>query len=254
MRKKFSILMASLVCCIASQAGSESVSLNIPNVSTFSVLAEENPQSTANIVAIVGGAGLRNGEGRSRNYLVKQKLTFTNAGLNYYLLPNWENSEKASYSFRASDKRARRIGFLVESIRQRNSKPIWLVGFSRGSVDAGYFAKNYPDKINGIVLASGVYENNSRKARSFSMEHIIGTEIDTAVLVAHHLDDTCIVTEYDAAKTFYDNLNARQKHILTYTGGGSTGRECGPLNHHGFEEIEEKVAKDISNWINKLSN
>ena len=227
--------------------------LDLPNVSTFPIIADETPHAVVNIISIIGGVGLRNGKGRSKNYLVKQKYTFIDEGLNYYLLPNWEKSEKASYAIRASDQRAERILGLVKKIRERNSKPIWLMGFSRGSVDVGYFAKRYASKIDGIVLASAVYENSSKKAEFYSMEEVIGDEINTPVLVAHHADDTCIVTQYGPAKNFFDNLKAPRKYFLKFIGGDATGRECGPLNHHGFEGIEEKVAREISIWIKKLS-
>ena len=137
--------------------------------------------------------------------------------------------------------------------KHRNGKPVFLVGFSRGSVDAGRFAKTYPEDVNGIVLASGIYTNSSKKAQDYAMESIIGTRISTAVLIVHHRDDSCRVTPFGYAERFYERLTAPMKDLLDYSGGGSSGRECGPLNHHGFEGLESRVAIDISKWILELA-
>ena len=54
----------------------ENISFLVSDTSRLSVHAVENDAAKANIIAIVGGKGVSNSEGRSRNYLVKQKKTF----------------------------------------------------------------------------------------------------------------------------------------------------------------------------------
>ena len=81
------------------------------------------------------------------------------------------------------------------------------------------------------------------------MESVIGTRVSTATLIVHHRDDTCHVTPFGHAENFYQSLTAPVRDLLDYSGGGSSGRECGPLNHHGFEGLESRVATDISKWI-----
>jgi predicted alpha/beta hydrolase family esterase len=244
------IFIALIVAALVSRpAWANDMKLNFKNVSKLPILAYENYEANANIIAILGGAGLKNKKGKSKNFLVTQKSTFTNSKLNYYLFPNWSESEKANYQFRASEKRASRILKFVAELSKRNSLPTYLVGFSRGSVDAASFAKKYPDKIKGIVLASGVYTNSSKKAEFYSMERIIGSIISVNTLVAHHKKDACKVTQFNHAKNFYDELQAPRKYILVFDGGVPTGRKCGPLHHHGFENIEEKAAKKIIEWM-----
>ena len=159
------------------------------------------------------------------------------------MFPNWSETEKANYQFRASKKRANRILKFVAELKKRNSLPTYLVGFSRGSADAASFAKKNPDKIKGIVLASGVYTNSSKKAGSYSMQRIIGSKIDVNTLVVHHKKDACKVTQFKHAKSFYDGLQAPKKHILLFNGGVPTGGKCGPFHHHCYENIEEEAAK-----------
>jgi predicted alpha/beta hydrolase family esterase len=223
--------------------------LEFSNVSQLPVHAYEQVGAKANMIAIIGGKGIKNKEGKSKNFLVTQKSIFTNLKLNYYLFPNWSNSKKATYEVRVSRERIDRILNLVTGIRNRNSLPIYLVGFSRGSVDAATFAKVYPKKIKGIVLSSGIYKNSSRKAKFYSMERLIGPNIAVAVLVAHHKNDSCKVTQFRYAKAFYENLNAPRKRAIIVDGGVPTGRKCGPFHHHGFENIEGDVAEGIAKWL-----
>jgi predicted alpha/beta hydrolase family esterase len=244
------IFIALIVAALVSgPAWANYMKLNFKNVSKLPIHAYENDDANANMIAILGGAGLKNKKGKSKNFLVTQKSTFTNSKLNYYLFPNWSESEKANYQFRAGEKRARRILKFVAELNKRNSLPTYLVGFSRGSVDASSFAKKYPDKIKGIVLASGVYTNSSKKAEFYSMERIIGSKISVNTLVVHHKKDACNVTQFKHAKIFYDELQAPRKHLLVFDGGVPTGRKCGPLHHHGFENIEEEAAKKIIKWL-----
>jgi len=226
-----------------------SIELDFDNVSKLPIHAFENKQAKLNFIAIIGGAGLKNKKGNSKNFLVTQKLTFANSNLNYYLFPNWSEFERANYQFRVSKKRANRILKLVAELKKRNSLPTYLGGFSRGSVDASSFAKKYPDKIKGIVLMSGIYTNSSKKAELYTMENIIGSKIDVNILVAHHQKDACKVTQFKHAKSFYEGLQAPEKEILIFKGGIPSGRGCGPLHHHGYENIEKKAAKKIIEWL-----
>ncbi|MBN41920.1 MAG: hypothetical protein CL573_00270 [Alphaproteobacteria bacterium] len=230
-------------------ANAERIQLNSGDVSELPIHVREATKPRANIIAIVGGAGVRNKDGRSQNYLVKQAKTFAQSGITFYLFPNNDTQEKGGYSLRNSPARTERIHSLVEIIRKRNKEPIYIVGFSRGSVDAGRFAKTHPKSIEGIVIASGIFTNESRKARDYTMELIIGRHIEIPVLFVHHVTDACHVTPFKHAKLFFHALDAPAKEFLAYNGGGRTGRDCGPLNHHGFEGIGATVAQDISSWI-----
>ena len=180
---------------------------------------------------------------------MRYKNIFASNKINYYLFPNWSENEIATYPLRTSKTRHQRILNLVNYLKTQNGLPTYILGFSRGSVDAGSFARRNPNSIKGIVLASGIYKNKSKKAYDFSLEKIIGEEIKVNTLVVHHKKDMCIATPFKYAKKFFSKLKAPKKKQLFYTGGNPTGKECGPYHFHGFEEIEEDVANDISDWI-----
>jgi len=232
---------------------SDNLKLKVEGVSTLPINAYEKKSSIANLIAIIGGKGLKNKNGKSRNFLVRIKGKIENNHINYYLFPNSTKKEKASYELRVSSERIERILALIEAIKKRNNKPIFIAGFSRGSVDAGKFSKIYPEKISGIILASGIYTNFSKKAEFFSMQLIVGESVKVPTLVVHHTDDNCIATPFNYAKKFFEGLTAPTKMFRAYSGGYTSGGECGPFNYHGFEGIEEEVAENMVNWIKNIS-
>ena len=203
----------------------------------------------ANLIAIIGGKGLKNKHGKSKNFLKRNKSTFVRDGLAFFLFPNFSYNEKASYKLRGSSERTKRILSLVKYIKTQNDKPIFLIGFSRGSIDVGVFSLKYPSTINGVIIASGIYDNKSKKAKNFSMEKIIGNSNNVKTLIVHHKLDTCRVTKYEKAILFFKNLNSPDKTFLNYLEGNPSGRECGPYHYHGYEGIETQVTKDITSWI-----
>ena len=220
-------------------------------ISDLPVFVTSTENINANLIGIIGGKGMKNEIGKSKNFLKRYKGNFVEKGIAFYLFPNVNSSTKASYPRRISEDRIGRLNELVKYISSVNDKPIYIIGFSRGAVDAGFYAKKYPKSISGIILASGIYKNDSNKAKNFSMEKIIGKKIKVNTLIVHHEKDECRVTQYKYAKSFFKKLKAPKKNLLNYTGGTGTGRECGPYHHHGFEGIELKVANDIAKWINQ---
>ena len=220
-------------------------------ISDLPIFVTKIEKINANLIGIIGGKGMKNEMGKSKNFLNRYKDNIVEKGVAFYLFPNFDSNTKASYPRRISEDRIGRLNELIKYISGINDKPIFIIGFSRGAVDTGFYAKKYPNSISGIILASGIYKNDSNKAKNFSMEKIIGKKIKVDTLVVHHEKDECRVTQYKYAKSFFKKLKAPKKNLLNYTGGNGTGRECGPYHYHGFEGIELKVANDIAEWINQ---
>ena len=242
----------SLICffsIITKVLSEENKKIFLKEVSQIPIHVSIPNDLKANLIAIIGGKGLKNKHGKSKNFLKRNKSSFINGGLAFFLFPNFGYNEKASYKLRGSSERSKRILSLVKYIKTQNDKPIFLIGFSRGSVDIGIFSSKYPSTINGIIIASGIYDNNSKKAKNFSMEKIVGKTNNVKTLIVHHKLDTCKVTKYEKAILFFKNLNSPDKTFLNYFEGSPSGRECGPYHYHGYEGIETQVAKDITLWV-----
>ena len=85
---------------------------------------------------------MKNEIGKSKNFLKRYKDNFVEKGIAFYLFPNANSGTKASYPRRISEDRIGRLNELVKYISNINDKPIFIIGFSRGAVDAGFYAKN----------------------------------------------------------------------------------------------------------------
>ena len=92
------IISIAVAVMINGSAWANSIELNLENVSKLPIHSYENKKAKFNFIAIIGGAGLKNKKGKSKNFLVTQKLIFTNSNLNYYLFPNWSETEKSKLS------------------------------------------------------------------------------------------------------------------------------------------------------------
>ena len=191
-------------------------------ISDLPVFVTKIENINANLIGIIGGKGMKNEVGKSKNFLIRYKNNFVEKGIAFYLFPNVNSATKASYPRRISEDRIGRLNELVKYISSINDKPIFIIGFSRGAVDAGFYAKKYPESISGIILASGIYKNDSNKAKKFSMEKIIGKKIKVDTLIVHHEKDVCRVTQYKYAKSFFKNLKAPKKNLLNYIVGIKT--------------------------------
>ena len=239
-------LMISLVNWVA--IGAERTALNVKELSSLPITGYEIVGGKANLILIVGGKGIRNIHGKSKNFLVRFQKDIAGSQFNTYVFPNKSKKHKSTYAYRNSKEQIKRLTNFVKLLKSRNGLPTFIVGFSRGSVDAGSLAVSRPNLIDGIVLISGVYENESRKASNYAMEEIIGERLKTPILVIHHEDDECHVTSPDKAQSFFNRLEAIDKTLKLIRGGEATGRKCGPFHKHGLEGIELKAVSTMTNW------
>lgn len=214
-------------------------------VSELPIYAIESTEPRANLVAIIGGKGLRNGEGRSKNFLVREAETFNELGFNVYLFPNSSKDENASYSLRVSSERIDRVIALVNGVVSRNKAPIYIIGFSRGTIEAMLAAFSGHKDLAGVILLSGIYNKGK-----YSLPKLASNQkVSVPILVVHHRLDSCSVSPFLGAREFVDSLDWAQVALHVFDGGGSSGRECGPFHYHGFEGIEDSISETIRDWI-----
>ena len=203
----------------------------------------------ANLIFFNGGPGWW-GNLNSKNFLIRERESFSSKGMNVFLFPNTEKKLKMSYADRLEEAHISRIRELVKDIRSQNSLPIYLAGISRGTVSVGKFVSLYGDEIDGAILISGIYFNERiTKRNDYSMQEVIGTEAPTKILVLHHENDSCKVCQPSSAKAFYSDLKLKDKKLILVSGGQATGNPHGPFHHHGFEGVESTAVGHIVDWV-----
>lgn len=114
-------------------------------------------ESVANIILFVGGKGWW-GSLDSQNFLIRKRRALVAEGANIYIFPN-PSKAKITYKYRVSEQHTRRIDALVTHIRDRNTLPVVLVGFSRGAVSVANYATRYANSVDRIaLLSSSIYK------------------------------------------------------------------------------------------------
>ena len=224
--------------------------LNLPDISENPIFAYENSNAKVNIIAFVGGGGIKKGVGKSQNPLAREREAFKNAGTNYYIFPNPKKNKKIEISYRKSKDHIEKIKKLIDYLRLKNNLPIILVGHSRGSVSVAAATNSLGLKnIKGSVIMGSITETSSAVSSSFIMKTMFKNKPDVPILVIHHEKDACVVTPYTGAKGVADKHNFK---LIKISGGGSSGDVCGPLHYHGFEDKMTEVIQSIKEWSEKL--
>ena len=226
--------------------------INIPT-SDMPMKAIESPNSKVNLIMFVGGAGLKHGKlGKVKNPLIRARSIFKQSGANLYFFPNPKKGKAMKLSYRISKKHADEILKVSKIVKSRNNLPTILVGHSRGGTSVSNVAVVHGAKIDGIVNAAAMTKTSNKVSSKHIITKILKKSVNTHVLIVHPKKDTCLVTPFSPIPKLMKNLKAKSKKLVTINGGGTTGRECGPLHRHGFENTERELADSIINWSSGL--
>ena len=244
------VLSCALGFCSMSIYAGEVSFLDRPNISKLKIYADESPMSRVNIIAISGGFGLYDPT-VNHSYLSRAKDDFTKEAINLYFFPNYDWKEDAAPTVRASDERMSRLANLIEDIKSRNSLPIYVAGFSRGSIEASLAANRFD--IEGIIIMSGVYYGKASKKEPLRPSLVVQKllkKTDKRLLIVHHVKDQCRQTPFREAEKFYNKVVASDKTFIRLDGGYTDhGNVCGQRHYHGFDGIENVATKQITEWV-----
>ena len=222
--------------------------LNLPDISENPIFAYKNSYAKVNFIGFVGGEGLKGNASKSQNPLARSAKDFRNSGSNYYVFPNPKKKKKIGD--RKNKDHMSRISILIDHIKKENNLPIILLGHSRGSISVAAAANNLEKgKISGIVILGSITTSVGKYTPyTLTMKHML-KETSIPVLVIHHEKDGCSVSSYLGAKNIAKKKNYK---LISITGGGKSGSECGPLHYHGFEGNMTEVIQSIKEWSEKL--
>jgi pimeloyl-ACP methyl ester carboxylesterase len=219
------------------------------------VIAPDQPKAA--LILLAGGPGrvriTDNGailnEG---NFLVRSRQLFAQHGNAVIVLDTpSDHSGGMPVSFRDSDDHVTDLVAATEWARKQWSKPVWLVGTSRGTQSAAHMATNTAgtrDSPDGIVLTSTILDRSRRDPGIPVPEEPLG-KLRIPVLVVHHEQDPCPICAPSLLPRLMDKLPAATSKLLTFSGGQSTGDPCEAFSYHGYNGIEPQVVDAISDFI-----
>ncbi len=223
------------------------------------MLIELPPEAKAIAMLFPGGKGIVriNADGSIRgttgNSLTRSRNLFAAGGIGTALVDapsdRW-NRDGLTYAYRMSAEHMAEIGQAIAALRERYPELlVWLVGTSRGTLDAAGAAAGLADKgPDGLVLTASIGASGKQDGTvlDFALERIA-----IPTLLVHHLEDECAVTPPAGAGRIRSRLTGTPTAALILVDGGDSGhgRTCGATTPHGFLGIEHKVVAAIAAWI-----
>ena len=140
----------------ASMIGRKIIKKYLGTAPLFELVDKNN---SVNLIFFNGGPGWW-GNLNSKNFLIRERMSFFKKGANIFIFPNTAKKQKMSYDDRLNGSHRDKIHKLVNEIRSRNDLPIFLVGISRGAVSVGSYIAEYGKGVDGAILISAIYFND----------------------------------------------------------------------------------------------
>lgn len=199
-----------------------------------------------------GGIGLKDGTPQSNNFLIRSRDLFANTQLNVALIGNPSDQRALTPAFRASAEHAQDIAATIQSIRQRSTAPIWLIGTSQGSISAAANAIALGPQIAGVVLSSSI----SVPQPGGSVPDLPLERIAVPVLVHQHVRDGCRITPASGAQRLLPRFTQApiKKYWEVDGGENPSGNPCEALHYHGYIGMEAQAVAHITQWMQVPSN
>lgn len=213
------------------------------------------PGAPAVVLLLSGGTGgmgrIEDGHPNSRNFLVRSREYFAQAGLDVAVLglPS-DKKDGLSASDRLGAEHLEDIRSVVRRLKAETGLPVWLVGTSMGTVSATAAAIALgPEELAGVVLTSSI--TGRKKPGAVPTQDLAAIRIP--VLVVHHARDACRLCVPAEAANIPGWLTSApvRKFVLVDGGEGASGDPCEALHHHGYIGMEQEAVRLITDWIRK---
>ncbi len=254
--KRTVIMLGYLLAMLAVQARADGL-VQVPTRGDQSISYWWMPTegATATVLLLSGGSGgigMRDGQPRSENFLIRSRDLFRAEGFNVALLGNPSDKRAMDDAWRTSGMHRTDVAAVVQDIRAKGAgQPLWLIGTSRGTISATALAIAMPDQVAGVVLTASISGFNVPAA----VHRQVIDQLKMPVLVYHHREDACRITLARDAEWISKGLsNARVKKFWVVEGGENpSGNPCEALHWHGFIGMEARAVKDVGGWIRQPS-
>lgn len=216
----------------------------------------EPANAKATVVLFAGGQGnlLISDNGTigalNGNFLIRSRQLFADQGLAVAIVdaPSDRQTPPFLGGFRQSRDHLADVKEVISWLKTKSTRPLWLVGTSRGTQSVGAIATqlNAKDGPDGIVLTSTILTDKaSRPVPAMPLE-----KLTIPVLVVHHEHDGCDHCNFRDMSRLMEKLASNtRKELLTFTGGINRGDPCEAMAYHGFNGIEKDVVSKIAGWI-----
>lgn len=245
--------LALLLLPLLASAGSI---VRVPTASgNIAIYDEPKAGASDTLLLFPGGNGgfgkLEDGKPSSGNFLVRSLPHFVAEGFDVAILGRPAGGTPIGTGDRIADSHVDDIARVVDHLKRRGAKRVWLVGTSRGSVSVAAAAVKLSDPaIAGAVLTASVLVPH----RGPAVTSLDLSRIRVPTLLYHHERDECAACPPSSVSAAYDALTgARVRKAMIVDGGhGAYGDPCEANHWHGFKGMEREAVKAIADWIRSL--
>lgn len=248
------LAMMATTCAALAQGATFKVPTRDGVITT--VFWESTPEAKATVLLFPGGGGgygrVENGKPTSSNFLVRSKPYFIANGFNVAIFGR-PNGEELDSTKRTGPEHMTDVAKVLEFVKQKSDRPVWIIGTSWGTASATAMAINVQDPaIAGLVLTSSIVRNVSPGA----VPRQDLKAIQKPVLVYHHAKDACkLCLPYETGWILKGLSNAPIKKLMMVNGGADpTGDVCDALHWHGFIGMEREAVDEVADWIRNPVN
>lgn len=250
------ILGSAALCATAQeppQAGEVARIATRPHVEV-PLYAVWRPDARATVVLFSGGGG---GYGRlgadgwpgGGNFLIRTGKRWASHPFNVVMVGRPSDGiDLALGNVRAGSEHAADNRAVLQAVKAKSDRPIWLIGTSMGTLSAT--AASIADRdglVAGLVLTSSVVAYKIPGA-------VPRQELDkirVPTLILHHANDDCWACRPHEVKSLAAAMTNSSQHQTVFIEGGGApqGAPCEAFHHHGYIGQENEVVDLIADWI-----
>ena len=157
------------------------------------------------------------------------------------------NQENLNNAFRASSVHVADVAAAIEQVRMRVDAPLWILGWSAGTISTLNAAANLPaSQPFGVILLAPVVAGLGA-VQEFNLESIRRP----AFILTHGLDP-CDVTPPAFAPAILARLTgAAPREHVQLLGGNPGVILCDATGHHGMGGLDDVVRSQLATWMAK---
>jgi hypothetical protein len=237
--------------------------LEVPVASgSIRVLYQRPDARIATLISLTGGDGilgiLPNGQGATDNFngapITRNRQRLTDLG--YAVAMVDVSTEQRvngglTNAFRATQSHLVDLQAVVQRVRSLSSTPVWIVGYSAGTISAANLAINQPHEppFGVMLLAPVTVDDGSLLAMNLAA-------IRRPTVILSHASDPCGVTPPDNVPQVLARLTGAPVKDHVQLSGGTQGvpGQCDRTGYHGWGGLDAEFVGTLSQWVRSHSS
>jgi hypothetical protein len=228
------------------------VDIAVPGQGTERALYASAAQPRLTVVLLKGSDGVLTFDtaGNPRpggNFLVRTRDLWVQQGFAVILLGSPDDA--SLFGKRHLPRYATTLDSALDYARTRNSKPVWLIGTSQGTIGAINGGAHLRSKVAGVVLISSVTQQGASGETVFDADP---GSIAVPTLVVGNSRDACPESPPgDMPRLLATLTEAPRKEMIVMQSSDIRSGPCDGNSPHGYLGVEDEVVQQVAAWMRR---